>query len=327
MKDNKINEELFKSFCESYLNTTKLFKEGSHSFEHHSKLIGTSNNMPNIKVEGATRRRFTGYTHMSKFTENEKKVNEDEKCYLVDKELPLIIEKSDALLNAWFDIIANKAYLWLKGEQIEETQNFKDTKKIVMDTNDIFKDFIDSNLIKTDNENNRIGKDEMRTLFLKMYPDKHLTVHQIMTSMKEKGIMYSPQNRCNGMQGCYMFVKTKVNNKDKSFFYEDDKQSIDTVSEIEVENNEMKLRIQALEQEILELKKTQIIKEKLPIVKNNKPVIKNKNKNKIVDTPKTETVSKKGVLSESELEKLKVKIDDDFIGCEEADDIFDDLEF
>jgi hypothetical protein len=47
----------------------------------------------------------------------------------------------------------------------------------------------------------------------------------------------------------------------------------------------------------------------------------------VITTLKTETVPKKDVLSDEKLNELKIKIDKDFIECDNDEDIFDDLEF
>ncbi len=51
MKDSKIDDSLFKSFCDGQLETTQLYKDGQSSFRHYSIPIFTSNNMPNLKVD------------------------------------------------------------------------------------------------------------------------------------------------------------------------------------------------------------------------------------------------------------------------------------
>ena len=51
----------------------------------------------------------------------------------------------------------------------------------------------------------------MRDMFLKMYPDKHLTTIQVMTALKEHKILYNTNMRSSGnVRGCYYGVHTKL---------------------------------------------------------------------------------------------------------------------
>jgi hypothetical protein len=77
IKDVKIDETLFKKFCEGKLQTTKLFEDESHDIIHYSKAFITANTMIGIKVDTGVARRFKGYTHTSKFVDDEEeKVDE-----------------------------------------------------------------------------------------------------------------------------------------------------------------------------------------------------------------------------------------------------------
>lgn len=208
MKDTKMDECLFKSFCEGKLQTTQLYKDGSQSIPHYSKCIITANTMPNIKIDSGVERRFKGYTHKSKFVgdDDKDKVDENKHIYLKDTLLlDKIIQKG--LLNAWFDILADKCNEWLNGEKIKFNENFEETKSTVMLSNDIIQDFIDSKITKTKSQDDRIGKNRMHSEFSKMYPNKHLSPLQVITALKEKGIEYQSKLRADNIQGCFVCVK------------------------------------------------------------------------------------------------------------------------
>ena len=105
MKGDKIDDTLFKNFCEGELHTTKLFKENQHLVRHYSKCIITSNDMPNIRVDSGTFRRIKAYTHQSKFVKTKEEVDESKNIYLEDSNF---LEKfsSDEMLNAVVDVLA-----------------------------------------------------------------------------------------------------------------------------------------------------------------------------------------------------------------------------
>ncbi len=154
MEGKKINDTLFKKFCEGELQTTKLYQENQHMITHYSKTIITSNEMPNFRTDSGMSRRMKATTHEAKFTKNKKDVNEDEHIYLEDADLISKIT-SDTMLNAWFDILAKKCKRYLAGEANEFTENFKNTKSDVMSGNDYFQDFIDCKLSITNDDKHR----------------------------------------------------------------------------------------------------------------------------------------------------------------------------
>jgi len=239
MKDTKIDETLFKSFCEGKLQTTKVYEDGTFNFPHYGKCFITANTMPNIKVDSGVSRRFVGYTHTSEFTHDKTKVNEENHIYEVNKNfVDDIIEMN--LLNAWFDILCKYCKKWLNGKKPKYTLNFQETKSTVMDSNDIFQDFIDSELRITNNPNDKIGKDLMYQLFKTKYPKKYLTILQVINSLKEKKLTYDCQRRYEKVKGSFIGVCIADDRDDNP--------------EEEIENNNTNKQ-DTIEQQLLKLKK------------------------------------------------------------------------
>jgi uncharacterized protein (DUF39 family) len=50
----------------------------------------------------------------------------------------------------------------------------------------------------------------MHAFFSRVYPLKHLTVGQVITSLKEKKIDYNSKFRCENIQGCFVGVKFRL---------------------------------------------------------------------------------------------------------------------
>lgn len=255
MEGRKINDTLFKKFCEGELQTTKLYQENQHMIKHYSKCIITSNEMPNFKVDSGMSRRIKAYTHKAKFVKSKKEVNEDENIFLEDADLITKIS-SDEMLNAWFDILAIKCKKYLAGEKNKFSDNFMATKSDVMSGNDYFQDFVDSELTITNDDKHRIGKERMRSAFLRKYPDKHVTVLQVMTSLRDKGLIYNSKYRCDNVQGCYVGVKFKVDENDDDYDNGVDKseKSVDVNMFLQNENTELKKQIKELQKQLDELK-------------------------------------------------------------------------
>ena len=214
MEEKKIDSALFKKFCEGKLQTTMLYQENQHEIEHYSKLIITSNNMPMVKVDSGMCKRMRSCTQNSSFVKTMEEVNEKKNIYLDDDNF-LESVNNDKMLNAWFDILAADCKDYINGKRNQFSDNFIQTKEDVMSGNDYFQDFIDSTLIITNNEKDRIGKESMRKLFSSMYPDKHMSILQIISALKDKNIVYNCKYRKNNIQGCFVGVKYKDDEYDE----------------------------------------------------------------------------------------------------------------
>ena len=271
-EDKRMNGALFKVWVDGKLQSTMLYKDGQFNFEHHSVCITTANTMPQIIVEKGTTRRIVSYTHNSVFTEDESIVDKSKNVYMLNK---FIIDEleSKRLLNAWFDILVEYCCKWLSGLKPNYTDNFLETKEAIVSTSDVFQDFIDAKLVITNDEKDKIGKETMRKLFLEMYPDRHLTTIQVMTSLKEHKIMYNTNIRSEGnVRGCYYGVKIKQECDDDDYEFGIDKvdQSVDInkewakkYAELEAKYNEL-VNVQAKEvpndEKPKKVKKNKVIK-------------------------------------------------------------------
>ena len=297
-KDKKMDGSLFKVWTDGNLQSTMLYKDTQFNFTHHSKCVTTANTMPQIIVESGTVRRLLGLTHLSTFTDDETKLDASKNVFLLDKDIISKMGKEN-LLNAWFDILVDYCYKWLKGEKPVYGDNFKETKEAIISSSDIFQDFIDAKLMITTNEKDKIGKDEMKKEFLDMYPDKHLTTIQVITSLKERKILYNTNLRyVDNVRGCYYNVRFKTDRdiekedkNDKSDPYEAGINKIDQ-SIPNVTNDEyVRLKeIEKLYNELLKkttvnpfIKKVDKVKERKEIVESMIKQMKPKKKTKPVE--------------------------------------------
>jgi hypothetical protein len=209
MDAKRCDTSVYKSFCDGVINTTKLYTDGSHNLKHFALAIATSNELPNMQQDTGTKRRIIGYEHKSKFVDDEKAVNSKENIYLKDKHMD---DKIPMFYNAIIDIYTKYCSNWLNNKftlDFSKSKNFNDTKDLITSTNDYFQDFIDKCLTITNNDNDRIGKEQMRELFISTYNDKRVNVLQVITSLKDKGIKYDKEKRCDSVKGCFVGVKTK----------------------------------------------------------------------------------------------------------------------
>lgn len=241
-EDKKIDTSLFKKFVEGKIETTKLYNEGSHNIKHYSKAFITANTMPNFKIDSGIARRFRGYTHGSKFTDDAREVDHKKHIFIKDVDLLNKIKRSDALLNAWFDILAIRCNEWLNGDLVVFTENFSETKDTVISSNDWIQDFIDSNLKITGDIKHRIPKQDMFDAIRTECPGKHYLSHiQIIGALKDKGIEFNAQFRCEKTKGCFVAVLFQTPHDEVLRDYEYKVKYEDAMARIAILEKEIKL--------------------------------------------------------------------------------------
>ena len=288
-KDTKMNGSTFKVWVDGNLQTTMLYADNQFNFQHHSICATTANTMPQIIAETGTVRRILAYTHKSEFTADKSRVNEEENVYELNKYIIEDIIKKN-LLDAWFDILISYCQKWTSGEVAEYTDNFKETKDTVVSSNDIIQDFIDAKLVMTNDANDKIGKDHMKNKFSEMYPDKHLTTVQVITSLTSKSILYNCNLRTkDNVRGAYYCVRFRKENEEVEDNDDDDENVDKTDKAVTMRVDDHKQIVDKLQKQIDDLKKQLenqnepknkviIEAEKKPTKKINKmpPVLKDK---------------------------------------------------
>jgi len=68
-------------------------------------------------------------------------------------------------------------------------------------------DFIDAKLEYK--EDGRIAKQALLNSYLEMYPKHQRSMQQMISAMKDKGIVYNFSVRCNNIKGCFIGVQFK----------------------------------------------------------------------------------------------------------------------
>ena len=255
MEDKKLDQSLFKSFCEGLLQSTSLYKDGLNNFKHFCKLIFTANTFPRIIIDGGTVRRIDAYEMKALFVDNEKDVNEEKNIFLKNTNALKQIEDSDEIKNAFFYIIAKYSSEWLKDKnKYKKTENFKETKDKVVNINDVIGEFLQDNITITKNDDDRISKIDMYNLFKEANPKSLIDPTQLMSILNNKDIEFSFKKRLDGKQGCYIGVKLKeVGSQNSDIDY-----GLENEEPKKSENEELKqalLKIQQLEKQIEDMKK------------------------------------------------------------------------
>jgi energy-coupling factor transporter ATP-binding protein EcfA2 len=274
-KETRFDDSLLKTFCDGKLQTTRLYTDGSHTIEHNSKAILTAQSWPNVKMDSGIARRLKGYETVSMFTEDPTKVDESKHIYLKDKGVLQNFGRDESLQNAYCDILFELCHSWLKGEKIQYSEAFANAKNAMVSANDYIQDFLDSRFAITGKETDRIGKNQMEAYFKETYPNRHLTVLQIISSLKDRGIKYNCDWRIHNVKGCFYGLRP-FDDDDKS---DDDTSDDDYDHGIEKTNPKdreiqlLKLEVQKL-REKLNLYEKQTMKEEAPKKKQKEEHVK-----------------------------------------------------
>ena len=291
----KIDDSLFKSFCEGSVCTTELYKDGSVNIPHHSKVILTSNELPSIKMDTGVASRIVSYNHIAHFTDEKHKVDHKNHVFLKDKDLLSKINNSDTLKNAVVDIILSYTKKWFATGLTQLPESMKTAKNDIVDSNDCIQDFIDKCL--ESDENGRVGKEEMRRAYIAMYPDKKISVLQMISALKDKKIEYKNDLRYNSVKGCFIGYSLKDEESSGALKYS---------GCTEKEKNAYIAEIERLKKELADLKKAcNVTTASVQVKQTPKKIFKDEN-----PPSKSESIaqSKKG-----KMDKQISKLDDLFM--------------
>ena len=269
LKDKKINDSLLKTIVEGRMSTTSLYKDGVNNFTQISQTVMTSNLMPNIKIDSGSSRRVVATTSESLFVKDASKVDESKHIYKAIENVESIFDEGN-LLNALFDILASFYKEVREGKVFPVPKNFQETQCDIINTNDTVQDFIDSELILTNNKVDVINKEAMLKHFQAVHPKSHITLTQLLNNLKDKGIKYDSTTKHNNKRGHYVGVKFRVSNEDDFEFEE---------SDLEYENKQLKKKIKEL-QDIINSMKPPTPPPVAPVAKTNNVFIKKQEKKK-----------------------------------------------
>jgi len=208
---SKIDDSLFKSFIEGFVKTISLYKDGFNDIEHSSKIILTSNELPNIKIDSAVSSRIVSHTHRSFFTLNDSEL--DESKYIYKRNNNLISEiNNDNYKNAIVDIILQHSLLYLQNGLGKIPESMIISKNEIISGNDYLQDFLDAKIEYK--EDGKIGKQALLDSYQAFYPLQKRSMQQFISSMKDKSIKYMYDMRYNGVKGVFVGIQFKhvVNN-------------------------------------------------------------------------------------------------------------------
>ena len=278
MIDDNIDSSSFKKFIEGEIETTVLYEDDSKDIRHQSGLFFTSNTMPKLDMaDSGIKRRVEIYYHKSLFViDDDKKdlIDENKKIFLGNKNL---IDEiiNQGLLDAWADIIFERSHLLLnKKIEIVYNDNFKNDKKLVEETDNPFKDFIQQELITDESVvGHLISKEDMLFAYKEFIkkPNANILNKTLIDKFRciakdlQITLMYDPSGRrcksklcdADSTKGCWVNCRFKTETERTTEKEEDIISSIvpSEIEDLRTQNNELKNKILELEQQLAQLQK------------------------------------------------------------------------
>jgi hypothetical protein len=227
----------------------------------------SANNFPKIKIDTGTIRRLLCSTTRATFTEDKSKWNDEKHIYMLDKGLELEFKEDEDLQNAWIWLLLQYCSARLNGEIFPIPQSFEEKKQEVLQLNDKAQSFIDEMLEITDNDNGRVGLQEMCNLWCVKSGARTITENSLRNNLREK-LTWCPKKRHEGKQGCYVGVKVKGQ---ACLIPKDDESLADTVENLQKALATKDEEIRQLKERIAELEKPSTVAKKV-IRKIKKPI-------------------------------------------------------
>ena len=225
MSDSKLDCKTLKNFAEGKVSVTQLYMDGLAPVNHKCMLFVAMNDLPNMVIDTGMKRRVWALYLKSSFVDSKKKVDESKHIYLKDEDFQ---ETMTPFLDAWVDILVGYSQQYVNGMRVKVSKDMKETASSLTQNNDTFQDFIDGYLTVDPKANFRIGKHRMYEYFKEKFPEKkHLTITQVLSSLKDKGLDCDYSKKSNNIRGCFMGVCIKKQELQESDDEDDTDMGID----------------------------------------------------------------------------------------------------
>lgn len=220
MNKNKLDISKLKEFVDGNDINCNIMYGTSDLVKVTSKLIIATNNSPVFDTDEGIQRRGLILECKNRFVDKNdyEKLKGKKGIYLKDEGIMNLFNDSKYIL-AFVNLLIPYAVKFYK-EGLIVPKEINNAFKELCEENDTMKDFINSQFEITNDDSDRIGKDD----FVMMYNEKFklkLRFRQLLSDIKRLGIVYERQKRCNGKKGCLVGIKYK------SYYQDDDDEFIE----------------------------------------------------------------------------------------------------
>ena len=212
----KVDADLIKDVVDgNQINNEVLFST-TEKIDINFKLMFLSNNLMNFDADSGIKRRLIHFEFRNKFVaqqdlEKERANHKIGKVYALDNSLVNKFHVNDDYKNALIHILIKKAKQYFENGLVIP-EKYVEIAKEVCEENDKFKNFFDNHFDITNNDSDRISKDELRDLY-NSYTKCNFSASSIMTDIQRLQLKYERGLRCiyNGisLRGVILGIKKK----------------------------------------------------------------------------------------------------------------------
>ena len=195
----KVDADLIKDVVDgNQINNEVLFAT-TEKIDINFKLMFLSNNLMNFDADSGIKRRLIHFEFRNKFVaqqdlEKERLNHKIGKVYALDNTLVSKFHNNDDYKNALIHILIKKAKQYFDiGLTIPD--KYVEIAKEICEENDKFKNFFENHFEITNNDSDRIAKDELRDMY-NTYTKCNFSASSIMTDIQRLQLNYNRGLRC-----------------------------------------------------------------------------------------------------------------------------------
>jgi phage/plasmid-associated DNA primase len=219
----KVDADLIKDVVDGNKMNNEVLFSTTEKIDINFKLMFLSNNLMNFDSDSGIKRRLIHFEFKNKFVEKvdlEKEKNNHKigEVYVLDKSLVSKFHDNDDYKNALIHVLIKKAKNYFKSGLIVPAK-YIEIAKDVCEENDKFKNFFDNHFDITNNENDKITKDELRDMY-NHHTKCNFSASSIMTDIQRLQLKYE-----KGLRSVYNGISIRgiiVGIKKKTVHYEED---------------------------------------------------------------------------------------------------------
>jgi len=218
----KVDADLIKDVVDgNQINNEVLFAT-TEKIDINFKLMFLSNNLMNFDADSGIKRRLIHFEFRNKFVaqqdlEKERANHKIGKVFPLDNSLVSKFHNNDDYKNALIHILIKKAKQYFDiGLTVPE--KYVEIAKEICEENDKFKNFFENHFEVTNNESDRLSKDELRDMY-NSHTKCNFSASSIMTDIQRLQLKYERGLRCiyNGMslRGVIVGIKKKTGQEEE----------------------------------------------------------------------------------------------------------------
>jgi hypothetical protein len=262
MSTGSMDSDEFKKFCNGSTQVTRLYHDNIVDLKLRCFLVMMGNDLFSVKIDSGTTRRINVLKTQAEFVDNEKDVNVKKNIFKKNEDLMTNIKSNINYKLAFVDIMLKYCLNWVKGDIVPLSKNFIDAKQELLSLSDNVCDFMEACLVPSNEQEDRIAKEDMITKYKKYYNGNcPINPRQLCGAILDKKganfprLVYAGTERAHRQQtkGCYKYVKFKDDDDDDEDHSDYDDSNKSNKTKTNDDTTILEKKIKTLEQQIMNI--------------------------------------------------------------------------